>query len=158
MLADDLIAFTEAGPSLSVGLVDADGRPVAMRGFGCRHLGGDPPRVGLLVPEATLLALGRGPGCEPFAVAVTLSAIVLLRSVQMKGTARAIRVPDEQELARARADLAVLFEVLHRFDGIALGALPAVLPERLLAVDVDVVEVFDQTPGPGAGRAVGAAG
>jgi hypothetical protein len=73
----------------------------------------------------------------------------------MKGTASDVRLPDEQELGRARADLAVLFEALHRFDGVALGALPAVLPSRLLTVEVEVVEVFDQTPGPGAGRAVG---
>ena len=156
VLADDLLAIREAGASVNVGLVDDLGHPVVLRAFGLRVLDHAPFRIAVLLPESVLSSLGRGPGAPPFAIAVTVSAIVLFRSVQMKGLAADLRLPTVEEVAAAEEANTVLFDVLHRMAGSPREAFELVMPRHLLAATVTVAETFDQTPGPGAGRSLGA--
>jgi hypothetical protein len=135
-------------------LVDDHGQPVVGRAFGVRALTDEPLRFDLLLGESLLASLGRGPGSQPFAIAVTLSAIALFRSIQLKGTARDVRLPEPEHVAAAEADNAVLFAVLHQQAGAPPTPFNLVMPRHVLAVTVEVAEAFDQTPGPGAGRAL----
>jgi hypothetical protein len=152
--SDDLRVLREAGASINVGLVDDHGHPVAARAFGARVTGDDPLRFDLLLGEALLASLGRGPGSPPFPIAVTLSAIALFRSFQVKGMARDVRLPEPEHVAAAETDNAVLFEVLHQRAGAPRRAFDLVMPRHVLAVTVEAAEAYDQTPGPGAGRAL----
>jgi hypothetical protein len=136
-------------------LVNDHGHPVVGRAFGARSLSDEPLRFDLLLGEALLASLGRGPGSPPFAIAVTLSAIALFRSIQLKGTASDVRLPEPEHVAAAVADNAVLFEALHQHAGALQTPFDLVMPRHVLTVTVEVAEAFDQTPGPGAGRALG---
>ena len=156
VLVDDLNAFEEAGASVNVGLVDDDGRPLAARGFGLAVVEPEPLQVELLVPVVTLEAVGRTIASPPFAIAVTVSAIALFRSTQLKGTVRELRPPTDGQVNHARQQVTTLFEALHRITGEDLSILPSVMPESLLVATIAVAEAYDQTPGPGAGRTVGA--
>ena len=155
-MGNDLRVLREAGASVNVGLVDDLGHPVVGRAFGVRALTDDPLRIDLLVSEALLSSLGRGPGSPPFAIAVTVSAIALFRSIQLKGTAVALQLAEPDHVEHAEADNAVLWDALHQRAGAPREPFERVMPRHLLTVTVDVAEAFDQTPGPGAGRALGA--
>jgi hypothetical protein len=151
-MGDDLRVLREAGASVNVGLVDDLGHPVVSRGFGLRVLADEPLRVDLLLGEALLSSLGRGPGSPPFAIAVTISAIALFRSIQLKGTASDLRLAEPDHVAHAEADNELLWDALHERAGAPREPFVLVMPRHLLAVSVEVAEAFDQTPGPGAGR------
>lgn len=155
MLVDDVTTCLDAGASINVGLVHDDGRPLATRAFGLRVLRAEPLRVELHLPEAALLAVGRPPGGPPFAMAATVSAIVLFRSIQLKGQASGVRVPTPEEVAEVRSTTERYFAILEAAHIASLQTFAATLPERLLTCTLDVTEAFEQTPGPGAGRPMG---
>lgn len=154
-MGDDLRVLREAGASVNVGLVDDLGHPVVSRAFGLRVIGEEPLRIDLLLSEALLSSLGRGPGSPPFAIAVTASAIALFRSIQLKGTVRDLRLAEPDHVAQAEADNEVLWAALHQRAGAPREPFARVMPRHLLTVTVEVAEAFDQTPGPGAGRSLG---
>jgi hypothetical protein len=85
-------------------------------------------------------------------IAVAFSPPTIARCIQVKGTAVAIGEPKPGDLERARRHL-------HAFGAEAerIG-IPAELPPRmfrendLIAVTVWIEQVFDQTPGPSAGK------
>jgi hypothetical protein len=73
------------------------------------------------------------------------------RTLQLKGRAIAVRPAPEQDRVEVEAQLRRYFEHLE------LVGLPVRLTDRFVrwpatAIDVAVEEVFDQTPGPGAGE------
>lgn len=158
MLADDLTAFNEAGASINLGLADDDGRPMALRAFGLAVLRVEPLRIRVLVPGRPLAAIRRGPASTGFPIAVTSSAIVLFRSIQLKGTVAELRLATEEEVAAAQVLFDQVVAVLARIEGHPPEAVARMFPADLLACTVEVREAFDQTPGPGAGRAIGAGG
>ena len=154
MLADDLLTLREAGASLLVGLVHPDGAPHACRAHGLEVIGTDPVRVRTLIATDALADVGRSPGSEPFPIAVTVAALSLFRAVQIKGTAEDLAPPTQQELDSARRSNDIIFDRLVEANGADRTALAASVPADQVAVTVVVTEAYDQTPGPGAGRAV----
>lgn len=87
------------------------------------------------------------------AIAVLLEEPTTHRGIQMKGMVAALREPTTSEL-RAVAD----FAARTKSELSAIGFAPTVL-ERMnfmpcTAVEFTFEQVFEQTPGPGAGRAV----
>jgi hypothetical protein len=137
----------ESGGSAVVGTVDAARRPEATRAWGIEVRG---DRLRVLIPATSDRSVAnlRGGG----AVAVTVTEVATLRSVQVKG--RAVQVEDATEADRARSERyrEAFFDAVHRTDGSDPVRLARMLPAALVAVECTIEAAFDQTPGPDAGR------
>lgn len=152
MFDDDLTAFLESGCSTIVGLLTPSGEPFATRGWGIQVLGSAPARLRLLVGAGELASVGRRPGDGArFAIAVTGANVLTLRSVQVKGVAHDVEVPTAADLERSARFCDAFFDDVATFDAIPRSLMDRLAPTDLLACTVDVSELYDQTPGPGAG-------
>ena len=90
-------------------------------------------------------------------IAITAADVRTLRSVQLKGRIVGVEPTSPQDEAVAAEHSGRFFEAIHETDGHDLAAIRQMLPLRTLTVEVVVEELFDQTPGPDAGRPVAAA-
>ena len=149
MIDEATTRHLHSGCALFVGTVSADGAPHAARGHGLRVLSCTPPRVRVLVPpDERLLDNLRATGV----IAITTGDVPTLASMQLKGRAGPVG-PLEDEDRRTMADYTEQF--LHDIevtDGHSRAVLdPWAAVDGVLACDVDVLEMFDQTPGPHAG-------
>lgn len=147
-LPDELVEFVQGGVSLLTATCSPDLVPECMRAAGLRVWPGA-CQLTVLLPKATgdisianLRANGR--------LAVTMSQIQTHRTVQVKGTVLAIREGDDADRA--------LFE--RYAPGLRASLAHVGVPERISrrlklwpawAVDLEIVHVFAQTPGPVAG-------
>jgi hypothetical protein len=143
-------AFLEAGCALIIGTVDADGMPLATRGWGLDVL--DDGQLRLLVDgddEAILANLA-----STRAIAITAADVRTLHSTQLKGEVVSIEDADEADVARVRRYCDDFFVDIHETDGTAYEVLERMVPSRYRACRCQVSDWFDQTPGPGAGAPV----
>ena len=151
MLDQDVIELLESGCALTVGFVAADGRPVASRGWGLT-LRDDGRRARLLVPKADVTGLDHGPGGPVGTwIATTGSNVATLRSAQLKGPIRAIEPLDARDRERLDRYCDAFFHDIEVVDGFPRRLAERMVPAELAACEFDVVEAYDQTPGPGAG-------
>jgi hypothetical protein len=148
-LPPDVVTFVESGPSLVVGTRDAELVPDAVRAVGLRVWPGA-SRLTIFLATATsarAAANARSTGL----LAITVSDPPTHRTYQIKGKVRDVR-------DAAAGDRAVIEKYVDDFaDILATVGMPRPLTRRLtrwpaLAVDLDIDEVFGQTPGPGAGN------
>jgi hypothetical protein len=149
MFDQETVALLESGCSISVATVGLDGAPHASRGFGLTVLS-DGARVRLLLDadDRTTRANLAGEG----AIAVTGVAVPTLRAVQFKGTANdPVATSDAGDLARAALHLESFFADVNRIEGTPIALLERLRPTAFAVCTITVAEVFDQTPGPGAG-------
>jgi hypothetical protein len=145
----ETVALLESGCSISVATVGPTGEPKASRGFGLTVLpGGAQVRLLLDADDSITRAnLERGG-----AIAVTGVAVLTLRAVQLKGRAdEPVPTSDAGDLARAAHHLDAFFTEVNRAEGTPIALLERLRPTALAACTITVAEVFDQTPGPGAG-------
>ncbi|MBV8758434.1 MAG: pyridoxamine 5'-phosphate oxidase family protein [Deltaproteobacteria bacterium] len=147
-LPAELVDFVESGVSVLVGTRDAALKPEAQRAVGC-VVRGDRRVLAVLVPEGTgartLANLAAG---SP--VAVTFSRIVDHRTVQVKGACERVREASAAEIEAARRYVSAFTEALY-FIGMSRAISRRLGLEPLWVVEVGVGELFEQTPGPGAG-------
>ena len=149
VLPAELVEFVESGVSELVGTRDAALRPHAMRGFGV-VVRPDREGITLFLAEKVsqdVLADLRDNG----QIAVTFSRPIDHRSVQLKGKATEVRPTSSAERLIQERYLAAWVEQLFQV-GLprALGRRMQIFPS--VAVQIEVHEIFQQTPGPGAGR------
>jgi hypothetical protein len=151
----ETVALLESGCSISVATVGLDGAPHASRGFGLSVLSdGTQVRLLLDAEDSTTLANLARQG----AVAVTGVAVPTLRAVQFKGTADEPMVTsDAGDLARAALHLESFFADVNRVEGTPIALLERLRPTAFAVCVITVAEVYDQTPGPGAGSPLRAA-
>lgn len=149
----DVTAFLESACVTIVGLVLDGGQPFASRGWGTKvRPGGVEGRLRLNLPAGSMAAAGRRPGdSNRFPIALTGCDIRTLRSVQAKGVAFAIEEPDGDDLARFHAYRDEVMATVADTDGDDLFLEARWAPLDIVTVTVDVTELYDQTPGPGAG-------
>lgn len=142
--------FLESGCALVIGCLGADGAPFATRGWGLDVLDAGAGRVRVLLLAEELPAVGS-------LVAVTGTSVRTLRSLQLKGPVVAVE-PSLDAAGAARVDRytdAFLGDI-EDTDGTPRPVLDRLRPVGPLgAVHLDVTELYDQTPGPTAGAAVG---
>jgi predicted pyridoxine 5'-phosphate oxidase superfamily flavin-nucleotide-binding protein len=151
MIPPSIVELLQTGVSVVVGTRDAALMPECTRAWGIQ-VGKDRASVTIFLTEAisqqTLRNLkdnGR--------IAVSCTRPTDHVACQVKGTVRKIRPATKREAEQSRA--------WHReFTGelVAIGV-PAALceawiTEPTLAVEIDVTEVYHQTPGPGTGERV----
>lgn len=152
MFDTDLTAFLQSGCSTIVGVLTPSGEPFATRAWGTEILSGAPPRLRLLVGAGAFASIGRFAGdSAAFAVAVTGADVRTLRSLQVKGTGHDLEPPTAADLARSQEFCRCFFADVEATDGISASLMNRLVPADLLACTVDVAEIYDQTPGPGAG-------
>ena len=154
-LSPELADFVQSGVSIQVGSRDSSLVPESARAVGAR-VESDGARVVVFLPVATgartlanLADNGR--------VAVCFSRIEDHRTIQIKGRARSVSPASEQD--RARVD---------RYRGeftqkLAFVGMPPRLGYRIAswpchAIEVELETIWVQTPGPGAGEALGVVG
>ena len=85
-------------------------------------------------------------------VAVTAADVPTLRSVQLKGRCIGVEPATPEDLDTAAAYCATYYGDIARVDGFPLSLCERFTPAGYAACVVDVDELFDQTPGPSAGR------
>lgn len=142
-------AFIESGCALIVGTVGVGNEPCASRGWGLTVLD-EPGRIRLLldaVDTATATNVDGGG-----ALAITGASIRTLQSVQLKGRAVSIEPASPDDEARAGRYCDAMFDAIHETDFTPMALLEQLRPVSYLACVVVVTDVFNQTPGPGAGE------
>ena len=147
-LPDDVIAFLRGGLAIVVATRDDELQPEIARGWGPEVAPGG-TSVTLCVsvaPGSRTRANLQGNG----AIAVTCSRPSTYRTVQLKGRAVDVREPGEEQLARARQHLAAFVEEVQQV-GLRPDDARGFMEPELVAVTVEVRELFDQTPGQNAG-------
>lgn len=146
-----LTRANDGGLSTIVATVGEDALPACCRGVGIR-VAGDGRTATVWVPVATSRETVSNLAVNP-RVAVVLSEPRTHVTVQVKGTSRGVRLATADEKVQVERQM-------ERFGG-ALDELG--LPRRVtnrinrwpvFAIDFDIEHVFDQTPGPKAGREV----
>jgi Pyridoxamine 5'-phosphate oxidase len=150
LLDADLAGFVHSGVAVAVATRDGDLVPAFTRGWG-PEVSGDGRSLTLCViapPGSATLANLEANG----AIAVAFSPPTIARAVQVKGIAASVREPGANEVARATRHLDAFTA-----EAVQIG-FPAELPQRMflrddfVSVTLSVDEVFDQSPGPNAGR------
>jgi hypothetical protein len=152
VLDPDLIAFLESGCSTIVGLLTPTGEPFATRAWGTAVVDPERPTLRLLLGAAALASVGRHAGDgSSFPLAVTGADVQTLRSLQLKGTAHSIEMVTDEDRVRSARFCDEFFGAVAQVDGIRRQLMARLAPIDLLACTFDADEMYDQTPGPGAG-------
>ena len=146
------IAFFHGGCALLVGTVDDTGMPHAGRGHGLTVLTTDPLRVRLLVDADDIRSAAN---LQPDArVAICTGDVLTLRSLQLKGRVVSVERATPDDEAKHRQYAHDFANDINRTDGDLLEMLQRWTERPVTACVVDVDEMFDQTPGPSAGRRI----
>ena len=148
MFDDDRRTFLESGCSLILGTVLPDGEPHAGRGWGLTVLP-DEAQVRLLldVEDTTTNDCAAGGG----AVAITAASVRTLRSLQLKGRVLSLEAGSPEDAGRAARYCEAFFTDIEETDGFGREITERLVPLGYLVCTVAVDDLFDQTPGPGAG-------
>lgn len=86
------------------------------------------------------------------AIAIAFSPPTIATALQVKGTVTRVATPDAEALERAERHLAAFTAEAIKVGVPADHPRRMFVPSEFVSVTVSVEEVFDQTPGPGAGR------
>jgi hypothetical protein len=150
-LPKELVELVEGGASIQVGTRDAGLRPECLRAVGAA-VGADRSTLTVYVP-AELAARTLANLEHNGAVAVTFSQISNHKSLQVKGKLITLRRSRKNERLLQERWLAAFTEQLH-MTGFSrrLGRRLRYWPS--LALELEIHELFAQTPGPGAGRRI----
>ena len=147
-LPDEIVELVQGGVSLLTGTCGDDLVPECVRGVGLRVWPGA-CQLTVLIPQAT--------GAQTIAnlrqngrLAVTVAQIPTHRSLQVKGKVRAIREGDAQDRELSDRYLPSFRAALAHI-GIPEGVTQGITNWPLWAVDLEIEQVFAQTPGPVAG-------
>ena len=150
MLDPDVVEFIRGGVAVGVATRDDDLRPEFARGWGPEVTAdGRSMRLCVSAPEGSRMRANLE---KNGAVAVGFSPPTIARAVQVKGVSTRVGEPEAADLARLERHFRAFVAEAGR-----VGA-PEELSQRMLmraglvAVQFSIDEVFDQTPGPTAGR------
>lgn len=138
------------GVAVTIATRDAELRPAFTRAWG--PLVAEDARTLTLCVIAPLGSETRANLEENGAIAIGFSPPTIARALQVKGVAVELRDPETRELDRAERHLEAFAA-----EALTIGY-PPELPRRLhnppdfLTVELSIDEVFDQTPGPSAGK------
>jgi hypothetical protein len=157
VLEPDVVDLIESGCGMLAAFVTASGQPFATRGWGLTVVD-DGEKARLLVGAVEMQHLGYPPGGEiSTTVAVTGANILTLRSVQLKGPITAVeRMNNVDDPRRLASYCNGYFNDVMVVDSIPRYLMERMVPTEFVACEFEIVEVYDQTPGPNAGAAVAA--
>jgi hypothetical protein len=149
--AADIAELARQGIAVIVATRDERLRPAVTRGWG-PVLSEDGCRLTLCLdaPDGSDTVANLRAGSP---LAVTLGRPSTYLTAQLKGPLLEFGAPDDDAL-RLVAEHMEAFVVETNPLGVAEPVVRATLGDELVAVAMEVAERYDQTPGPGAGRAV----
>jgi hypothetical protein len=153
MLDPGLVAFVHSGVAATVGTRGADLRPAITRAWGPRvSADGRSLELCVIAPPGSQTRANLE---ENGAIAVGFSPPTIARALQVKGVVVSVREPEREDLERAERHFGAFTAEVEQF-GISGRVARRVFgpPSEFLAVMLSIDEVFDQTPGPRAGRRV----
>jgi hypothetical protein len=147
----DFVDQIASGMSLIVGSVDHEGGPHAGRAWGCRSIGTDGQlRILLDARDAQSLAnltVGRP-------VALTVTEVNGFVGCQMKGTVTLVEEPRPDDVAAAEVWCANFLKAINDVDGYSTDGWELWKVTECVAAEIAIDVIFDQAPGPGAGRQI----
>jgi hypothetical protein len=153
VLGPDLVSFLESGCGLIIATVRPDGGPRAARAWGVDVVDASIGRIRVLLglddPELLDDLAERG------AIAVTGADVVTLRASQVKGRVTGLVPATDADRERSARFREAFFQAIIELDGTPRALLDRMVPDDLIVAEVEIDAVFDQTPGPGAGVALG---
>ena len=150
MIEPEVTELIESPCSLIVGSVDADGLPDAIRGWGVDVLGPDRVRV-LLAADADRTLANLADGGR---IALTATHFITAVSWQLKGVATVIEDASPADRILFDAYCSGCLQILSVAQDMPEGVIARLIPADVVACVMVVEQVFDQTPGPGAGARV----
>jgi hypothetical protein len=152
--ADEILSGDFA---LIVALVRPGNTPYATRGWGLEVLPGRKTRMRLLLSSEDGPARRDEPdSSDGFLVALTATDPRTMRSVQFKGRSAAMEIANDNDRATVSRFCDAFFSAVKEVEGTERRLLERMVPNEFVACTIAVDEVFDQTPGPGAGAALSA--
>lgn len=147
-IPDELAAFLESGLAIVVGTRDAALRPDGAAALAMR-VHADGAHVTLFVSDASAARLSHSLAQSP-RIAVVLDLPSTHRACQLKGTVLSVRPATDAE----RPEIDRQRDALYR-DLESIGIPSAMFAEwrvwPSMALEIEVQELYEQTPGPGAG-------
>ena len=146
----ELTTFLTGPVSMILGTADRMSTPDATRVAGMVRIGDTRVRL-LISTEADTAKANATAGTR---ASVLVTDITNYRSIQWKG------VIVQEPTPRTPGDLAIMHRHVAAFNagsalvGIRPEVLPAIFPDDVVAIEIEVDARYDQTPGTGAGRQV----
>jgi hypothetical protein len=140
--------FLEGGCALILGTVLTDGEPHAGRGWGLTVLP-DHQHVRLLLDAEDLAMVDRA--AEGGTIAITGASVRTLQAVQLKGRVVSVEAASGDDVARAGRYCDAFYGDIVDTDGSDRTVVERMTPAGYMVCTVAVEQLFDQTPGPGAG-------
>jgi hypothetical protein len=145
-----VVELIHGGVAVGVATRDDDMRPEFARGWGPEaSTDGRSLRVCLTAPEGSRM---RANLKRNGAVAVGFSPPTIARAIQVKGVAMRVGEPEAADLERVERHVRSFVAEAERIGAPAELSQRMFVREGLVAVQFSIDEVFDQTPGPTAGR------
>jgi hypothetical protein len=152
MIPQSIVALLETGVSVMVGTRDASLMPECTRAWGIR-VGAKRGTVTIFLSK-TIAGKTIENLRENGKIAITCTRPTDHITCQLKGEVRNIK-----PVTRADRDVSRKWHSEFMAELKAIGVPPALseawITEPALAVEISVTDVFDQTPGPGAGGKIG---
>jgi len=151
LFSADVMSILEAGTSLIVGTVGTDGEPRATRAFALTVVDGTTNRVRVVISADDPVVVDH---LQTGRIAVTAADVRTLRSAQLKGRIASVDAPADADRALLVEHSESFFRAISEIDGHDVVVSRQLLPLDVVCVEMIVDELYDQTPGPTAGRAV----
>jgi hypothetical protein len=148
-LSEELAEFVEGGLSMLVGTRDAALRPKVERAVGA-FVGADRETVTVYLNKV-LAAIAIANLDDNGNIALTVSRPYDHRSLQLKGKMLSMRESTEEDRAKQERWLTGFVEHLY-IVGLPRSVVRTIKVFPSVAVTMRVEDMFEQTPGPGAGR------
>jgi Pyridoxamine 5'-phosphate oxidase len=150
VLDPDVVEFIRGGVAVGVASRDGDLRPEFARGWGPEvSVDGCSLRLCVSAPEGSRMRANLE---RNGAVAVGFSPPTIARAVQVKGVAAQVSEPEAADLERVERHVQAFVAEAGRIGAPAELSQRMFVGEGLVAIQFSIDEVFDQTPGPTAGR------
>lgn len=160
VLDDDTVAFLASGCAVIVGFLRPDDMPHAARGWGIDVLAQGAEARAVAGAKATTLVVvrvllddrDRWVPTHGDRIAVTGTSVRTLRSLQCKGTVIAVTPATDDERLRASRYVDAFATDIVETDGTPRAIVERMVPDGYRACTIAVTDLYDQTPGPTAGR------
>ena len=150
VLDPEVVAFIQGGVAVGVASRDDDLKPEFARGWGPEvSADGRSLRLCVTAPEGSPMRANLE---RNGALAVGFSPPTIARAVQVKGVATMVSEPEAADLERVERHLRSFVAETEQIGASAELSRRMLVRTGLVAVQFSIDEVFDQTPGPTAGR------
>jgi hypothetical protein len=151
LVTKDLVEFMESGASILVGTRDASLKPECLRGVGA-HVGSDSVLHVFLNKAVAARTLANV--ADNGLAAVTFSRVVDHKTLQVKGRVQRTRDAVPAERAIQERYVAAFAEQVY-FAGLSRSITKRIRIWPSAVMELVITDIFEQTPGPNAGRRLG---